>query len=1057
MNGYFRFPTIHKNKIVFISEDDLWIIDTKNPVARRITTNIANVSSPLISADGLSIAYVGQEDGNTEIYTMPINGGLSTRLTHEGGHISNIAFSDDNNIYYSSSIDSPFAREYDLRMVSINGGMSKPLNYGMIRNISIYKKNIVLGKNTADSAKWKRYKGGTAGKLLININGSNSNFKYLLNLNGNISSPMYIKARIYFISDHEGIANIYSCKNNGKDLLKHTEHKNYYVRNASFDNNHIVYQCGGRIFTYDLNLSISKHIKIIYHSSKNNVCRKFSSTSDYLERYSLNNTANYINVISRGKAFTMGNWDGPVLQHGMIDGVRYNHPCTLKNNKSLLLTSDYNNKDNLEIHSLENKKMIKRLKSTCGRILSMKKSPHDDSCLIINYKHELLLLDVKNDKISKVDRSENSPLSANWSPCGKFITYSCSNNRKCRIIKIYDLKKKKIHTITKSISSDSSPVFSPDGKYLAFLSNRTFKPIYDSIQFDLGFPKSDKPYIVILSKDTESPFIKNPKSISNDKTQKKNKKSNKKITTKIDFKNIEDRIIGLPVNESSLDNNIGFTKDKIFYMSWPISSYNYDQSNLNKGTLKFFDLNILEEKIFTSNITGFKIINNKIMIEDYNQLRLISADTIPTKDIFQNNKANKSTGLINLDRIKIEINPISEWKQMFSEAWRLQRDHFWTKDMSNIKWKKVYDRYYKIIDDLGSRSEFSDLIWEMQGELGTSHCYEMGGDYKSTRKYLDGNLGATFTFDSKIKMYKIIKILKGDLWINPQSPLMLAGTNIKEGEYIKAINGNILSKKTTPGKILVNLNNSIVELTIYNKSTKKSRKVNIKTITNDKFLKYRDWVEKNREYVHKKSNEKIGYIHIPDMGVHGFAEFHRYFLTEISYDGLIIDVRYNGGGHISQLLLSKLARKRVGFDLTRWMGHDPYPAESPAGPMVAITNEFAGSDGDIFSHSWKLFKLGKLIGKRTWGGVIGIWPRNSLVDGTLTSQPEFSFWFKDVGWNVENYGTDVDIEIDNMPQDNMKFLDRQLNKGIDIIAKDLKNKNSILKPDFNNKPDLKLP
>ena len=753
----------------------------------------------------------------------------------------------------------------------------------------------------------------------------------------------------------------------------------------------------------------------------------------------------------------MGNWDGPVMQHGETNGIRYNHPSTLKNNKNVLLTSDYKNNDCFEIHSLDNKKLIKRLKAKCGRVLSLKRSPVSDLFSIINHKHELHIYDIKKDKMSKIDRSENTPLSSNWSPCGNFIAYSCSNKRKCRIIKIYDLKKKKVNIITESVSSDSSPVFSCDGKYLAFISNRTFKPIYDSIQFDLGFPKADKPYIVVLAKKTESPFLKNPTNKIKDNDKKKKKNNTKKITTKIDFKDIKNRIIGLPVNESSLESNIGFNKNKIFYMSWPISTSSNGQHNANKGTLKFFDLNTLEEKIFTGNITGFKMFNDKIMIEDYNQIRLISSDTIPPKDVLQNNKSNKSSGLINLNRIKTEIDPISEWKQMFSEAWRLQRDHFWNEKMSNIKWKKVYDRYYKLIDNIGTRSEFSDLIWEMQGELGTSHCYEMGGDYKETRKYFDGNLGADLTYDNKIKMYRINSILKGDLWINPQSPLMLAGTNIKAGDYIKAINGNILSKLITPGKMLVNLNNSIIELSIYNKKTKKLRKVNIKTITNDKYLKYRDWVEKNRDYVHRQSKGKIGYIHIPDMGVHGFAEFHRYFLTEISYDGLIIDVRYNGGGHISQLLLSKLARKRVGYDLTRWMGHDPYPAESPAGPMIAITNEFAGSDGDIFSHSWKLFKLGKLIGKRTWGGVIGIWPRNSLVDGTLTSQPEFSFWFKDVGWNVENYGTDVDIEVDNMPQDNMLSIDNQLNKGIELVLNDLKDKNAILKPDFNNKPDLKLP
>ena len=1059
MSGYFRFPSIHNDNAVFVSEDDLWIVNIKNPIARRLTSNYGNVSSPLISPDGKTLAFIGQEDGNTEIFTMPLKGGQSKRITFEAGIISNISAWKDDNIYYSSSLASAFGRTFDLRVVSSKGGESKDLSYGMIKHISFNKDNIVLGKNTADPARWKRYKGGTAGKLLINTTDKQT-FKYLLDLNGNISSPMYIENRIYFISDHEGIANIYSCLKTGKSIKKHTNHKNYFVRNASSDNKNIIYQCGGKIFIYNLDTKTTKCLDIIYHSSKTQISRKYVSADKYIERLSTDNKSSYLNIIARGKSFTMGNWNGPVYQQGASHGIRYNHSCNLVDNNKILLTSDKNNTDNLEIHSVFNTRMIKRLKSTFGRVTSIKRSPKKDLFTLINHKHELSILDTSKDKILKIDRSKHSNLSCNWSPCGKYLAYSCSTDYKCNIIKIYDLKNKKSYTVTDGVSNDFSPIFDPSGKYLAFLSNRTFNPIYDSIQFDLGFPKAEKPYIIILSKDTKSPFIKNPIEKEKNKKKKDDKKDKKKdVDTVIDFKNINNRIVGIPVNESLLDNAIGFYNNKLFYLSWPISARNYDEDwyEPRKGTLKFYNLETLEEKLYSGAVTHFKIENDKMILINGSQIRITNPDVIPSKDILQNTKFNKESGLINLNRIQISINLTEEWKQMYSEAWRLQRDHFWVSNMSHINWKKVYDRYYKLIDNLGSRSEFSDLVWEMQGELGTSHCYEMGGDYRPSRKYYDGLLGADLSFDNKTKSYKIDNIYKGDTWKHPQSPLITPGLNVSEGDYITSINGIKLSKKVTPGHTLVNKPNNEIEVSIIDKKNMKSRKAVVKTISNDKSLKYRDWVEYNRDYVHKKSKGKIGYIHIPDMGVPGYSEFHRYFLTEISYDGLIIDVRYNGGGHVSQLLLSKLARKRIGFDITRWMGKDPYPMESPAGPMIAITNEFAGSDGDIFSHSWKLMKLGKLIGKRTWGGVIGIWPRNSLVDGTLTSQPEFSFWFKDVGWDVENYGTDVDIEIDNMPQDNLKSIDKQLDKGIELVLKDLKKKGSVLIPDFSNKPNLKLP
>jgi len=394
---------------------------------------------------------------------------------------------------------------------------------------------------------------------------------------------------------------------------------------------------------------------------------------------------------------------------------------------------------------------------------------------------------------------------------------------------------------------------------------------------------------------------------------------------------------------------------------------------------------------------------------------------------------------------------------MFSEAWRLQRDYFWVEDMSDIDWKKVYKRYYPLLDRIASRPEFADLVWEMQGELGTSHAYEFGGDYKQRPIYGMGKLGADFEYDKRRKAYRIAHIVNGDSWDSKVvPPLKKPGLEIEEGMYLKAINGIKLDQSNSPERVLVNFSNQEVQLTVTDKSGKTRKNVSVKTVNNDTWLRYREWVEMKKEYVHKQSKGKVGYIHIPDMMAVGYAEFHRHFLTEYDYDGIIVDVRYNGGGHVSQLLLEKLARKRIGYDLTRWFDYSPYPESSLKGPVVALTNEYAGSDGDIFSHSFKLMKLGKLVGKRTWGGVIGIWPRNSLVDGGLTTQPEMSFWFKDVGWGVENYGTDPDIEVDMKPQDYVKGKDPQLDKALEVVIADMK-KFDYVKPDFVNRPKLTLP
>ncbi len=375
---------------------------------------------------------------------------------------------------------------------------------------------------------------------------------------------------------------------------------------------------------------------------------------------------------------------------------------------------------------------------------------------------------------------------------------------------------------------------------------------------------------------------------------------------------------------------------------------------------------------------------------------------------------------------------------MFQEAWRLQREQFWTEDLSGIDWDSVHGLYEPLVERITTRSEFSDLLWEVQGELGTSHAYEMGGEYRSGPNYRQGFLGVDWAFDREAGGYRVARLVHGDTWdADASSPLTGPGVNVAEGDLVLAINGQPLGPEVTPAQRLVNQAGNEVLLTVRRDGEAEPRTVTVKALADERPARYRDWVDANRRKVHAATDGRVGYIHVPDMGPEGYAEFHRGFLVEFDRDALVVDVRVNGGGHVSGLLLEKLARKRVGYDFPRWSAPKPYPDESPTGPMVALTNELAGSDGDIFSHTFKLMKLGPLVGKRTWGGVIGIWPRHRLVDGTVTTQPEFSFFFDDVGWRVENYGTDPDIEIDNAPHDYARALDPQLDRAIQAALDEL--------------------
>jgi tricorn protease len=345
----------------------------------------------------------------------------------------------------------------------------------------------------------------------------------------------------------------------------------------------------------------------------------------------------------------------------------------------------------------------------------------------------------------------------------------------------------------------------------------------------------------------------------------------------------------------------------------------------------------------------------------------------------------------------------------------------------------------------------------MQGELGTSHAYEMGGDYRQEPSYPIGFLGADLGWDEAASCWRVARLIHGEPGEpNAFSPLMGPGINVGAGSMLRAINGHRLGPKAAPNELLVHQARSEVVLTVSDAAGGNVRDVTVTTLRSEFPLRYREWVDANRRRVHEETGGKCGYVHIPDMGPRGFAEFHRLYLSEVQYDALIVDVRFNRGGHVSQLLLEKLARKRIGYDVSRWGTPEPYPSYSVAGPMIALTNQHAGSDGDIFSHCFKLMGLGPLIGKRTWGGVVGIWPRNLLVDGTMMTQPEFSFWFVDVGWGVENYGTDPDIDVDIAPQDYRAGRDPQMAKAIEVVLNELE-EHPVVRPRFEDRPNLAPP
>ena len=1109
-SGYYRYPTLSDNTVVFTCEDDLWIVSAAGGTARRLTSGLGEASRPVLSPDGSQLAFAGREDGQVEIYSMPSQGGQPTRLTYLGGSLCYPAgWTESGKIIFACNARQFHPSMLHLYTISPQGGTSELLNVGPARSIGLGPGGaVVLGRNTGDPARWKRYRGGTAGTLWIDADGTGS-FTPLIELKGNLASPMWLYERVYFISDHEGIGNLYSCQPDGSDLQRHTSHTEFYARNAASDGRRIVYHAGADLFIFSPQTGLSERINFEYNSPQTQRSRKFIDAARYLENFDVHPKGQALAVVTRGKLSTFANWEGAALQHGVnpdengtqgkvVTGIRYRLPAWLNDGERLVAVTDAGGEEHFLIlfaDGLKEPKLLPDLDS--GRAVEIAVNPKKDQIAFSNHRYELCTLDLESSELKVIDRGRDAPIDGfAWSPDGEWLAYSASISLQVSVIKLWQAATGEITQLTKPVLNDIRPSFDPQGKYLYFLSYRTFDPVYDNLQFDLNFPMGVKPYAILLKNDSPSPFTLQPR-LENNQPEEKPKpdeqstvevpeqpddqsdqpsedsetstepapaaadeKKEADVGVRIDLEGIQERIVEFPVDEGRFGRVMGVQGDKVLYSTYPVEGAlgreSFSTEPSAKGILWVYNFSDQKEDLLFRQITDFTVARdgNTLAYQSGHRLRVLKVSEKPE----DNHGKTRKTGWIDLSRLRVAVTPGIEWRQMFREAWRLQRDHFWTPDLSHVDWLRAHDRYLPLVDRVSSRGEFSDLMWEMQGELGTSHCYEIGGDYRPQPVYPLGTLAASYKYDPDRGGWRVIEIARGDAWdLKGDSPLNTPGISVKVGDVIQAVNGQRLTLDYSPEMALVNHADTEVTLTLAGEGETGAKNVTVKTLTSEFPVRYRQWVEVNRAQVHAATDGKIGYVHIPDMGARGYAEFHRYFLAEVDRDGLIVDVRFNGGGHVSALILQKLARRHIGYTVTRW-GEDasPYLHEAVLGPVVTLTNEAAGSDGDIFCHGFKLLGLGPLLGKRTWGGVIGIWPRHALVDGTITTQPEFSHWFSDVGWGVENYGTDPDIEVDNLPQDYARGVDVQLERAI-ATAMELLQTNPPKRPDFGNRPDLSLP
>ncbi len=1073
--GYFRNPTVFKDRVVFVCEDDLWQVPLSGGLALRLTSSGGHIFSPRFSADGQWLACCGRDEGHDDVYILPATGGPLQRLTYLNTAMRVVGWMPEGKRIVFWSTHQSVHQNADARLytVTIEGGPLQSLPYGPAHFIDFAPddKGIVLGRNAAHNFRWKRYRGGMTGEIWVRSKGKRKFVRLRFggsrhSLQGNPVSPLWIGSRLYFVCDHQGIGNLYSSLPDGSDLLQETFHEKSYVRDPTTDGQTLVYHAHGDLYSLDPSSKAHHAIDVEWRSPRVQLQRKFFYSDEYLENAAIHPQGHSIALTARGALFSMPLWEKAVSQHGRNQGIRSRLVQWLPDGRMATLLDWQKDEGSHPVDQtiLSQEKLgifphhpqlepELLLDLPPGRVQNMKSSPEKNQLALTTNRMELFLLEIDSQTLSKLD---DSPLreigDITFSPDGNWLAYSKHLALELTAIFLVNLNGKTVRQLTQPVRYDFAPAFDPHGLYLYFLSSRTYNPIADTVQIGVAFSRSIKPYLITLQKETSSPFSLQPHAPGKHKDPDEekppiggaslNREKAPRQDLKIDLEGIENRIVEFPVKESLYEQITGLS-DKVIFTEFPLTGeleeHEDEKNEKHKGLLWCYDFKKQELEEWGRDVSWMETTPcaQTLLYFSENRIRVVDAvHSIPEEQERYpeggESAPSRKNGWLDLSRVRISVDYAAEWEQMFRETWRLQKEFFWRLDLSGVDWERIYQLYAPLVRRVGSRSELSDLIWEMQGELGTSHAYEYGGDYPPSAEYWIGLLGADLEYDRRRKCYIFRKIYQGDVWKkNEHSPLCEPGHFIEEGDCLVAIGGIPVGVETSPGQLLAHQAEQEVLLSVKAPDKKAElRHVVVKTLRHDQQVRYRDWVKGNAHFVHEKTGGRIGYLHIPDMQARGIAEFHRGYLSQTDKAGLIIDARYNAGGMVSPLILEKLSHRHLGYDVPRWGVPQAYPYHTLQGHLIVLANEFTGSDGDMFCQSFKMLELGKIIGKRTWGGVIGIDNRYHLVDKTMTTQPQYSAWFHHAEWSVENYGVDPDIEVEFPPEAYAENADPQLEFGI---------------------------
>jgi tricorn protease len=1063
LNELPRFPTLHGDSVVFVAGGNLWKVNRAGGTAVRLTSDPGQDLTPRFSPDGRWIAFTAGYQGNRDVYVIPAAGGTPRRLTHRSDlEFPPVTRHGPNNMVVTWTPDSKNVvfmsraaawNDWISRLfeVPVDGGLPElmPLDSAGAATFNADGSKIAYNRIFRDFRTWKRYQGGLA-QQIFTYDFASKTLKQVTDWKGTNASPMWYGVKIYFLSDRDQNlrSNIWVLDTKTGETREITHFTDYDIDFPSLGDTGLTFQQGGKLWVLDLPSETLHEVPVDVPDDQARIQPHIVSVADKVREqdtagqpdYALAPNGKRVAFSARGDIFTVPAEDGVTRNLTQTSGADEDHPVWSPDGTLIAYTTDSNGEQQVAVRPAQGgpERILTKVE---GAFFYTPIFSRDGKKLAVSdAQHRLWLIDVTSGGATKVADDPVSEIHDQaFSPDGRYLTYSLRRTQDLSGIWVYDTQTGKAVSISDPMENDGGAVFTTDGKYLLFISQRHEITAAAENEFNFTGAKTYGLYLTTLSKATPSPFAPKSDEGAAEKKEEPKKDDAKKgpVATQIDFDGLMSRAIAVPI-ESSGVIAVDTHGDKIVYMSQGVQTLRGPLPG-EKAALHVYDISKRKDGVITEGLDGF------VLAADGEKVLVREGHAWKISDVEAGKGADAKA--VSLSDMKAFVDPKAEWREMFDNAWRLERDIYFNPKMNGADWKAMHDRYAPLLPLLGTREDLNYLIGQLQGELGNSHTYVGGGDDMDPTTYTPtAYLGADFALDAASGRYRFAKIYAGDNTRKAyRGPLSEPGLDVHEGDYLLAVDGHELKAPTDPFALLVGAQKAIT-LTIASTPAGKSRDVVVRPISNELSVREKAWIDASRATVDRLSGGKVGYIYLSDMSALGMEQFIRQFYPQLNKQALIIDDRWNGGGFIDQVVLERLRRVLVGLDANRQGSPQKTPGQVLNGPMITLINHFSASDGDIFPYYFRKYGLGKLLGTRTWGGVRGIRGEWTLLDGGYITIPESAVYTLDSQWAIENHGVDPDYEVENEPGELLAGHDKQLETAVSLMLKAIESKAAGLPP-----------